>query len=176
MPLRKKPTLYPIRNPHAITDDYQWTFLFIIMMPNTIGAITRSIRQNNYLLAFLCISVCVCLFLLQFCLSKYLSLPKNEKSSRKLWLKLNMWLLYTAICFGLVYQFADFFPLQMTVTLYGVLLMLSSIGRFGVVVRMKICCLMMISIVVFKSVFLVFFFYHNTASQQVTNLYCFISK
>ncbi|MFS7970741.1 hypothetical protein Hanom_Chr09g00824491 [Helianthus anomalus] len=165
MPLRKKPTLYPIRNPHAITDDYQWTFLFIIMMPNTIGAITRSIRQNNYSLAFLCISVCVCFFLLQFCLSKYLSLPKNEKSSRKLWLKLNMWLLYTAICFGLVFQFADFFPLQMTVTL------------FGDVVRMKICCLMMISIVVFKSVFLVFFFSATIQpSQQVTNLFCFISK
>ncbi|MFS7981002.1 hypothetical protein Hanom_Chr10g00945801 [Helianthus anomalus] len=57
---------------------------------------------------------------MQFCLSKYISLPKNEKSSRQLWQKLNMWLLYTAICFRFVYQFADFFPLQMTVTLYGV--------------------------------------------------------
>ncbi|KAI3784805.1 hypothetical protein L1987_43910 [Smallanthus sonchifolius] len=124
MPLRKKLTLIPnTRHPH---DDYQWSILFVIMMPNTVGAIARAVGRNDYSLAALCISVFVCFFLLQFCLSKYLSLPKNEKSSQKFWLKLNMWFLYTAISFGFVYQFADFFPPQMTVTLYGVVTVCSS--------------------------------------------------
>ncbi|KAK1432842.1 hypothetical protein QVD17_09744 [Tagetes erecta] len=107
--------------PHQITDNHQhWMFLFLIMMPNTAGVITRAIRQNDYSSLLLCISVCVCFFLLHFCLSKYISLPKNDTSTRKFWLKLNMWLLYTAISFGFVYQFADFFPKQIRVSLYSV--------------------------------------------------------
>ncbi|KAJ0481633.1 hypothetical protein HanIR_Chr13g0644771 [Helianthus annuus] len=31
MPLRKKPTLYPIRNPQAITDDYLYIGLYMLL-------------------------------------------------------------------------------------------------------------------------------------------------
>lgn len=125
MPHRQKLTLIPDntihRYPHEMTDKHHhWTFLFIIMIPNTFTTITRSISRNDYSSVFLCISVCVCFFLLQFCLSKYLSLPKNDTSSRKLWLKVYMWFLYTAISFGFVYQFADFFAKEMTMILYSV--------------------------------------------------------
>ncbi|KAL8231542.1 hypothetical protein R6Q57_001320 [Mikania cordata] len=121
MPLRKKLTLIPnCTHPHEITTDYQWAFLFLIMMPNIVGAIARAIRRNDYSSTLLCVSVVVCFFLLQFCLSKYLLLPKNEKSTHKFWLKFNMWFLYTAICFGFVCQLADFFPWRITETLYTV--------------------------------------------------------
>lgn len=128
MPLSKKITLSTNnaiqRDQH---DDCQWfLFLFVIMMPNTIGTITKAIRHNNYSLVFLCVSVFICFFLLQFCLTKYISLPKNEKSSLKFWLKLNMWFLYTIISYGFVYQFADFFPPNISMALYSLVLVCSS--------------------------------------------------
>ncbi|GJW06554.1 hypothetical protein Tco_1568977 [Tanacetum coccineum] len=114
------------KDPHEFDDDdFRIPFLFVIMMPNIIGTITKAVRHNDYSLAIFCVSLFVCFFLLQFCLSKYLSLPKNE-SSKKFCLKLNMWFLYTAISFGFVYQFTDFFPMHIMVTLYTVVLLWSS--------------------------------------------------
>ncbi|KAD4586679.1 hypothetical protein E3N88_24280 [Mikania micrantha] len=58
MPLRKKLTLIPdCTHPHEITTDYQWAFLFLIMMPNIVGAIARAIRRNDYSSTLLCVSV-----------------------------------------------------------------------------------------------------------------------
>ncbi|PWA43138.1 hypothetical protein CTI12_AA538670 [Artemisia annua] len=125
---KKTTTLYPDekiqKDPHDFTDDIQFPLLFIIMMPNTIGTIAKAIRHNDYPLAAFAISVIVCFFLLQFCLSKYLSAPKHN-STKKFWLKLNMWFLYTVTSFGVVYQFADFFTSQMTMSLYMVVLLCS---------------------------------------------------
>nr|GEU98209.1 hypothetical protein CTI12_AA538670 [Tanacetum cinerariifolium] len=125
----KKITLFPDdkvqKGPHDFTDDIQFPLLFVIMMPNTIGTIAKAIRHNDYSLAVFAISVIVCFFLLQFCLSKYLSVPKNN-STQKFWLKLNMWFLYTATSFGVVYQFSDFFSLQMAMSLYMVVLLCSA--------------------------------------------------
>lgn len=126
--MSKKITLYPDekvqKDPHDFTDDIQFPLLFIIMMPNTIGTIAKAIRHNDYPLAAFAISVIVCFFLLQFCLSKYLSAPKHD-STKKFWLKLNMWFLYTVTSFGVVYQFADFFTLEMSMSLYMVVLLCS---------------------------------------------------
>ncbi|KAL4581712.1 hypothetical protein LXL04_006239 [Taraxacum kok-saghyz] len=132
LPLRNK--LSPIpqtriqRDHHEIpTDDCRWfSFYFIIMIPNTVVTIARAIRRNDYSSAVLCVSICVCFILLKLCLFKYRSLPKNEKSSERFLLKLIMWFLYTAVSFGFVYQFADFFPWETTVALYSVVVVCSS--------------------------------------------------
>ncbi|KAL7607431.1 hypothetical protein Lser_V15G20571 [Lactuca serriola] len=133
MHIRKKVTLMPHsrirRDPHKIADDNdddRWfPFYFVIMMPNTVATIAKAIRRNEYSTALLCASVFLCFVLLKFCLSRYRSLPENEKSSQKFVLKLNMWFLYTAISFGFVYPFADFFPPPTTVALYSVVVVFS---------------------------------------------------
>ncbi|KAI3768636.1 hypothetical protein L2E82_19466 [Cichorium intybus] len=131
MPLRKKVALIPHtriqRNPHEIADDCHWSpFYLLIMMPNAVRRIAKAIGGNDYSLAVLCVSVCLCFLLLKFCLSRYRSLPKNEKSSQKCLLKSIMWFLYTVISFGFVHQFADFFPPETTGALYSVVFVCSS--------------------------------------------------
>lgn len=131
MPLSKKVTLVHDstiqRDPHENFGDFKWfPFYFIIMMPNIVGTITKAIRRHDYSLLVLCASVSAGFFLSQLCLIKYISLPKNEKSSLKFLLKLNMWFLYTVISSGFVYQFSDFLPSEITVALYAVVLVCSS--------------------------------------------------
>ncbi|KAI3670014.1 hypothetical protein L6452_41582 [Arctium lappa] len=131
MPLSKKVTLVHDStiqtDPHDNSDDFKWfPFYFVIMMPNIVGTISKAIRRHDYSLMILCASVSAGFFLLQFCLIKYISLPKNDKLSLKFLLKLNMWFLYSAISSGFVYQFSDFFPSEITLALYGVVLVCSS--------------------------------------------------
>ncbi|KAJ9562514.1 hypothetical protein OSB04_007674 [Centaurea solstitialis] len=131
MPMSKKLTLIPQTTiPHdKNSNDFNWLpFYFIIMMPNIIGTITKSIIRHDYSVLLLCVSVFAAFFLLQSCLIKYTSLPKKTDKSRSLksLLKLNMWFLYTAISFGFVYQFTDLFPSEITVGLYAVVAVCSS--------------------------------------------------
>ncbi|KAI3500798.1 hypothetical protein L1887_36623 [Cichorium endivia] len=123
IPLRKKVTLIPNstiqRNSHEIPDDHQrFPFYFVIMVPNFIGTISNAIRRNENSFAVFFAVVYVGFILSRLCLSKYISLPKNEKLIQHFWLKLDVWFLYTVITFGFVYQFADFSPMQTTVAMY----------------------------------------------------------
>ncbi|KAJ0457350.1 hypothetical protein HanIR_Chr15g0772711 [Helianthus annuus] len=103
-------------------DNYQWfPLFFIIGTPNASNTIAKAIGRKDYPFAVLFTLVFVGFFWLQFHLSKY----KNKKWSRNLSLNLNMWFLHT-LPFGLIYQLADIFSPQFTLTMYTVVLLSSS--------------------------------------------------
>ncbi|KAL4581700.1 hypothetical protein LXL04_006227 [Taraxacum kok-saghyz] len=139
VPLRKKKTQNPRRtfhrNPNE-TDDEDQTFpiYFLIMIPNTIGMFARAHRRSDYSLAVLGLLLLLSLALYDCCWPLFLSIPKSEKSSRKLWLKFVMWVLYTSLSFGFVFEFGYFLNLQMTVGLYGVVLVCSVVLLYELVI------------------------------------------
>ncbi|CAI9283237.1 unnamed protein product [Lactuca saligna] len=139
IPLYKKETLIPNsrieRDSHEIPNDYQLIpFYAVIMIPNFVGTISKAIRRNENSFAIIFVFIYVGFVLSRFFLSKYVSLPKNEKLMQQLWLKLDIWFLYTVITFGFVYQFADFSPLQTTVAMYMVVSVCSLILLFVFVI------------------------------------------
>ncbi|MFS7948279.1 hypothetical protein Hanom_Chr06g00558081 [Helianthus anomalus] len=69
----------------------------LIMMPTTIGSFVRSYRRND---------------------NEY---SMAVKSSRKFWLKVTMWVLYTGISFMFVYLYSFFLSSQITVALYALM-------------------------------------------------------
>ncbi|KAI3768640.1 hypothetical protein L2E82_19470 [Cichorium intybus] len=86
---------------------------------------SRAYNRNDYSLAVLGLLVLLSLALYDCCLPLYVSIPENEKSSRKFLLKLIIWCLYTALSIGFVYEFGYFLSFQITVALYAVVLVCS---------------------------------------------------
>ncbi|KAL8233979.1 hypothetical protein R6Q59_020079 [Mikania micrantha] len=126
-PLNKK--MNPNYDSTIITDDleiknknHMFPFYILLMMLNTIGSFAKAYRHGDYSMAVFNLLVLSIFVLVDFCLVKYFSMPKNEKSSRKFWLELTMWCLYTIISFGFVYLFSYYINLQTTMALYTVVL------------------------------------------------------
>ncbi|KAJ9562513.1 hypothetical protein OSB04_007673 [Centaurea solstitialis] len=91
----------------------------LIMIPNTVVTFAGAYRRNEYSLAVLNLVVLLIFALFDCFLPRYLSMPKNEKSSRRLWLKLTMWFMFVAIAFGFVFLFSYFLSFGITVALYA---------------------------------------------------------
>ncbi|KAK9048211.1 hypothetical protein SSX86_032826 [Deinandra increscens subsp. villosa] len=107
-------------NPDRENKNRMFPYYLLIMVPNIIGAFARAFRTNDYSMAVFNLLVFSVFALVDYCLPRYLSMPKHEKSSRKFLLKLTMWFLYVIISFGYVYLFSYFFTLRITVALYAV--------------------------------------------------------
>ncbi|KAJ0832702.1 hypothetical protein HanPSC8_Chr15g0681711 [Helianthus annuus] len=76
----------------------RFPFHLLIMMPTTIGSFVRSYRRNNdYSMAVFSLLVFSVFILVDYFLVWFIALPKNEKSSRKFWLKVTIWFLYTGL-------------------------------------------------------------------------------
>ncbi|KAJ0457347.1 hypothetical protein HanIR_Chr15g0772661 [Helianthus annuus] len=97
LPEKMNPDPDHTNNVDADNKRNRFPFHLLIMMPTTIGSFVRSYRRNDndYSMAVFSLLVFSVFILVDYFLVWFLSLPKNEKSSRKFWLKVTMWFLFT---------------------------------------------------------------------------------
>ncbi|KAF5766013.1 hypothetical protein HanXRQr2_Chr15g0710321 [Helianthus annuus] len=114
----------------------RFPFHLLIMMPITIGSFVRSYRRNDndYSMAVFSLLFFSVFILVDYFLVWYLALPKHEKSSRKFWLKVTMWFLFTGISFGFVYLYSFFLSAQITVALYALTFVCTSVLLYAFII------------------------------------------
>lgn len=117
------------------------SMLHLLVAANSIGPIFRAFSSgNNSLLAFI-LFVYSSFFSLEYCFTVYHQrFPRNANPPQKKLLAVAIWLLFSGIIFGLVYQFASHIFLIFDAILYGVAFVASAVIFYVYVIYSNKLC------------------------------------